>query len=246
MGMINRIRILRRLVDFQMAMYVRSYRNFLPMAVYLIAIVWIYSVVPNPIMSSYSATAVLLYLTAAWLGISFYFTEPHMQQNMTYLHTRPRLLYGISRILTAWLTCVPLAVFAMIYPLLRGAFIERATILHVFTAVYAHLLLALLGVLLAALVCRLTGSRLIVTLGWLLIMLALSLSTGPLGESLPGVIRFIVWLLPPASLVMTAMMQFGEPHSSLLAGLIYPLIYTCALLLATLWLSERRGEVDWR
>ncbi|GMK37054.1 hypothetical protein PCCS19_01070 [Paenibacillus sp. CCS19] len=79
-----------RLTVYQLQLFLSSYRYFAPITFYLIIIVWIYSVVPNPVMGSYSATAVLLYLFASWLGLNFFFSEPQIQQTLTVILARRR------------------------------------------------------------------------------------------------------------------------------------------------------------
>jgi len=105
---------------------------------------------------------------------------------------------------------VPLALAALYYPLIRGAFKENASLQQLVVSLYGHLLLALLGILLAYLVFELSGIKLISTLGWLFIVLALSLAAFSISEKLPESLRWLLWVLPPASSIMRGLTNFDQ------------------------------------
>lgn len=232
-----------RLTAYHLHLFLRSYRYFAPITFYLIIIVWIYSVVPNPVMGSYSTTAVLLYLFASWLGINFFFTEPQIQQTLTAIHARRRSYYAVSRILSAWIMAVPLALAALCYPLIRGAFKENASLQQLAASLYGHLLLALLGVLLAYLVVELSGFKLISTLGWLFIAIALSLATISISEELPESLRWLLWLLPPASSIMRGLTIFDQLDAlGTAAAFGFPLLYVILLSIFAISLPRLRKQ----
>jgi len=191
-----------RLVNYQLLQFSRSYRYFTPMALYLIVLIWIYSIIPNPVMSSYAATAIILYLISSWLGLNFYFVEPEVQQQLTIMHARSSIHYYWSRMLTAWITTIPLSLAAVYFPMIRGAFKRHVSIGESLFVLYGHLILALLGVVLAAFLYEWFGNRFISTIGGLLLLLTLSVCSSVIGEALPAWLRPLAWLLPPAGFVM--------------------------------------------
>ncbi|WP_339248955.1 hypothetical protein [Paenibacillus sp. FSL P2-0136] len=62
--------------------YTVSQRFFGPVAGVIIAVLILYSYKPNPVMSSYSATAVFLFIACAWLGLSFLNHEQAVQKQV--------------------------------------------------------------------------------------------------------------------------------------------------------------------
>jgi hypothetical protein len=217
---------MRFLIGYLLQDFFRSYRYFVPSMFYLIIVVWIYSVVPNPIMSSYSTTSVILYMFSAWLAMNFLISEPKVQQQITVLHIRSKLRYAFGRILAVWLITTVLALFAVIYPTLSGAFDQSVTGLQMLIALYAHLLLALVGIISAFIFHSLFRLKFIYSLGGLLLCLVISLAAGGIGEWLPEQFSFLAWLLPPAAKIMFAMTNFEELSvSKSVLYLGYPLIY---------------------
>jgi hypothetical protein len=217
---------MRFLIGYLLHDFIRSYRYFMPSMLYLVYVVWMYTTIPNIIMPSYSATAVILYMISAWLGMNFLVSEPKVQQQITVLHIRSKLRYAIGRILVVWTITAALALIAVIYPVVFGAFDQSVTGLQLVIALYTHLLLALLGILSACIFHSLFRLKFIYSLGGLLLSLAISLAAGGIEARLPEYLSFVVWLLPPVGKMMFALHNFEE--ISVAKGIVYlgyPLLY---------------------
>lgn len=68
--------------------YMLSYRFFAPLTIFAFTVTFIYGVVPNPIMPSYSFTASALFVIAGWIGIGYIDLEHDSQQMITVLRMR--------------------------------------------------------------------------------------------------------------------------------------------------------------
>jgi hypothetical protein len=217
---------MRALITYLLKDFFRSYRYFVPSSFYLIFVVWIYTHVPNPVMPSYATTSIILYLFSSWLAMNFLTSEPNVQQQITLIHSRSKRLYAISRITAIWMITLAFAVFAVVYPLFRGAFDQQVTWLQMTVALYGHLLLALMGIVSASLFHSLFRLKFIYSLGGLLICLVVSIAVGGMEERLPEQMAFILWLLPPAAELMYGLSNFDDlslANSLLYQG--YPFLY---------------------
>lgn len=230
------------LIRYQLQLFARSYRYFAPMTLYLIFIAWIYSMIPNPVMSSYASTSVCLFLVAAWLSFNFYSTEPPTQQQLTLMHSRSGIRYHASRMATVWVAAFPLTLFAVLYPIIRGSFDRAPTAIEMAVSLYGHLLFTWMAIVLTALFCSKIGTQLISKLGGLVLALTLSLAVPGLAEWLPSPLQWLLWVVPPASPIIDTLMNFdalGEAPA--IAKLVWPSLYTLALsLLTVVYLQIRR------
>lgn len=73
---------MKGLIGYFLHSYTVSQRFFGPVAGVIIAVLILYSYKPNPVMSSYSATAVFLFIACAWLGLSFLNHEQAVQKQV--------------------------------------------------------------------------------------------------------------------------------------------------------------------
>jgi hypothetical protein len=217
---------MRALIAYLLKDFFRSYRYFVPSLFYLIIVVWMYTFGPNPVMPSYATTSIILYLISSWLAMNFLTSEPNVQQQITLLHIRNQRVYAISRITAIWTITLAFAIFAVVFPLFRGAFDQQVTWLQLIVALYGHLLLALMGIISASIFHSLFRLKFIYSLGGLLICLVVSIAVGGMAERLPEQIAFILWLLPPAAEVMYGLSNFDELSlGKSLLYLGYPFLY---------------------
>jgi hypothetical protein len=234
---------MRFLIGYLLHDFFRSYRYFMPSMFFLIFIVWMYSDVPNVIMPSYSTTSIILYMFSAWLAMSFLVSEPKVQQQITVLHIRSKLRYAVGRILAVWVITAALALIAIMYPIIFGAFDQSVTGLQWVIALYVHLLLALLGILSACIFHSLFRLKFIYSLGGLLLCLSISLAAGGIEARLPAYLNFIVWLLPPAGEIMIGLNKFEELSvAKVIVYLGYPLLYILPYSYLTIRLMNKNRD----
>ncbi|WP_150275198.1 hypothetical protein [Paenibacillus tepidiphilus] len=179
--------------------YQRSYRYVPPLTVFLIAVFFLYGVIPNPVMDSYAVTATLLFLTAAWLCYVFIDLEDETQQIITFLHSGKLMLLYASKLVYVWLFTLPLSVFVIVYPIIFDKFDYMPGIGQALTAFACHQFAALLGISLAAWFnAKLFRTGLISFLG-LCIVLAVSLGgQGIIDRTFPA----LFWIIPPYRIIL--------------------------------------------
>ena len=220
--------------------FFRSHRYFAPMFSYAGFVAWMYLVVPNPVLESYSTSATLLFAVTGWLTLNLLRTESPVQGQLTVLHAGSRIRYEAARLLAAFLLTAALSVLALLLPVLRGAFVHRPSGLELASGLYAHLSLSLVMILLVWLM-SFTGRNYLDILLSLIFVLAASLGGKGIEQWLPQVLRPVAWLIPPVFRVNDALFNqptYSTPHY--LGLLAVPALYALILAAAGFWRLGRR------
>lgn len=232
---------MRALIAYMLKSYTTSQRFFGPVAAVVILLLFLYTYKPNPVMGSYSATGVILFIGCAWMGISFLNHEQAVQRQVTIVHLRSSIKYSLGGILTLALLTVVLGCLMVVYPLLTGSFAEPAGLYRVTVAFAGHLLLGMLGVSISLFLQASWVPKSSYATGLLLIILILSISGLKLAELIPGPV--VPVLLPPSALLMNALMKTDEwSMPTVLGTFAHALIYI--LLLSGVYLY-RSGRMDY-
>lgn len=219
----------------------RSHRYFMPTALYLIFVLWLYSVEPNPVMESYGVTVAVLFVIGIWFSRLLEGTEPDRQRELTVLHVGGYGRFALGRIAVLGLFGLGFSLFAVLVPMLKGAFDRQATFTELALALYGHELAFLLGAALGWAVLSRSG-KLSAELGLSMLGAGLSLAAGGIEGMLPAGLGWSSWVLPPGYRIVELLMKF---HALGAAArwfyLLYPLAYTAGLLfLAYRWMEVRR------
>jgi hypothetical protein len=234
---------MKYLIGYLLRDFFRSFRYFVPSIFFLIFVVWMYTVIPTPVMPSYSTTAIILYMFSAWLTMNFLTSEPIVQQQITALQIRSKLRYAWSRIIAVWMITAVFTIFTVIYPIIIGAFDQQALMIQIIIALYGHLLLALLGILSACIFHCVFRTKFIYTFGGLLLCLAVSVAAGGIANRLPEHFAFVIWLLPPAGELMYGLTNYNELSiSKSLLYLGYPLLYLVPFSYLTIRIMNRNRD----
>ncbi|ETT42390.1 MULTISPECIES: hypothetical protein [unclassified Paenibacillus] len=232
---------MKGLIGYFLHSYTVSQRFFGPVAGIMIAVLILYSYKPNPVMSSYSATAVLLFVACAWLGLSFLNHEQAVQKQVVIVQLRSARRYSMGGLLTMILLTLLLDVVIVIYPVLAGSFQEPAGLQRILLGLAGHALMGLLGITLSLYLQSSWVPRAGYAAGMMLILLILSISAGKVAEVVPGPVVSI--LLPPVYPVMDRMMNAETlPVSSVLGAYAHALAYI--ILLAGFYIY-RSGRMDY-
>ncbi|AIQ59064.1 hypothetical protein [Paenibacillus borealis] len=232
---------MKALIGYFLHSYSVSQRYFGPVAGIIIAVLILYSYKPNPVMNSYSATAVFLFVACAWLGLSFLNHEHAVQKQVAIVQLRSARRYSIGGILTLVLLTLLLDLFIVIYPVVTGSFNEPAGLGRILLAFTGHALLGVLGIAISLYLQSSWVSRTSYAAGLMLITIILSVSAGKVAELVPGPI--VPVLLPPVYPVMDAMMNADAlPLSSLLGAYAHVLVY---IILLTGFYIYRSGRMDY-
>lgn len=232
---------MKGLIGYFMRSYSVSQRYFGPVAGMIIAVLILYSYKPNPVMSSYSATAVFVYAGCAWLGLSFLNHEHAVQKQVVIVQLRSARRYSLGAILTLVLMILLLAVPVVLYPVVTGSFVEPAGLQRILLAYAGHVLLGILGSSLALYLQSSWVPRRSYAAGIMFIVLILSISAGKLAELIPR--PLVQVLLPPVYPVMDKLMNAEAlPLGTVLAAYGLALAYIC--ILAGVYLY-RSGRMDY-
>ncbi|WP_058304381.1 hypothetical protein [Gorillibacterium timonense] len=220
---------MRALVAFLLKDFYRSHRYFIPMFCYVGFVGWLYTIVPNPVLESYSTTSTLLYAITAWLTLNLLRSEPVVQGQLSILHVGKRIRYEWARLAAAGLLVTGLSLFATFYPLLRGAFQLRPSGAELLTGFYSHLSLSLLMISLVWVIEGDGKRNYMNNLFLLILFIALSIGGQGILAELPESLRFAGWILPPVfrvndALLNSDVLSTGEYLTKLAAPIWYSML----------------------
>ncbi|QMV41580.1 hypothetical protein [Cohnella cholangitidis] len=220
---------MRATMGFSLRYYTRSYRYVAPLLIFGLSLYFIYSVVPNPVMPSYSFTATLLFVVSAWLSFSYIDVEDETQQQITVMHIGNLSKYYISKLLVMVIIVSALSIMCVLYPIAFDKFVRQPNAAEIVVSIISHVSLSLLGMS----VSLLFTNKLVQKLGYailgLFMVIALSLAGAGIESALPEAVRPMAWVIPPISHTMEMLNHYeeatyGEITISLLAPLIYSLL----------------------
>jgi hypothetical protein len=168
---------------------VRRKRVLAPLAFYLFAVVGTYVYNNNLVRDSMASTAVLLFAAAAWLGVAVGGAEPDSQRQITSvaLGGIERLL--VARALAASVLLAPLVVFALVEPIVVGAFERAPTASDLALGAAAHVLCATAGLVLGGALAPPAVRRPAWALATVIAVFALGVPVDTAGASAPHGVR---------------------------------------------------------
>lgn len=227
------------LLSYLHAIFMRSYRYAPASFVYIGWIAFIYTVVPNPVMDSYSFSASFLFVIAAVLCYTFIDLESGNQEYITTLHCGSLLKLYIAKLLYCWLFTVPFALYAVLYPFLFDKFNREPTLEELCFAFVYHVVSALLGVVIASwFSSKFIQSRLMSFLS-LTLLIVLTLTAQGIHNELPKTLKFIAYLLPPQQFTMDVLTHYDtaswlDKLMPIGATILYSIIVAVLLLFVLL------------
>ncbi|WP_027087343.1 hypothetical protein [Cohnella panacarvi] len=221
--------------------YVRSYRYVAPLIVYMTVIIFIYGVVPNPVLSSYGLTSTVLFLVMAWLCFAYIDVEDRTQQTITVLHLGSTTKYYMAKMAVIALIGTILALCTAVYPVVFGKFSAQPTAEQFIVGLVSHVLLSYLGIAISAIFT----SKLILKLNYsilgLFLVLSISLAGSGITERLPDQFAFVTWLIPPSYRVMAMLNEDADIDAQeALMTFAAVFVYVMALQIMFLrWMKKR-------
>lgn len=229
------------LIAYMLRSYTRSQRYFAPFAGLLIAVLMLYSYKPNPVMNSYAATAVILFIGCAWMGLSFLNHDHPVHRQVTVVHLRSALKYNVGVILTLSFLTLLLDLVIVIYPWITGHFEESPGLLRLILALVGHGLLGLLGVAISLFLQSSWVRKSSHAIGLMLVIIILSMGGTKISDLVPESLHALIWLLPPVAPVMDAMLNADHLQvSNLLITYVHVLLYIVLLIGFYLYKSRQK------
>jgi ABC-type xylose transport system permease subunit len=221
--------------------YLLSYRYFAPLLAYGFSLSFIYSVIPNPVMPSYSFTSTVLFIITAWLALGYIDTEHETQQVITSLHMHNLHTYYICKVIPIGILIVLLSLVDIIYPILFNKFDRSPTLEEMIVAFLCHLTVSLLGMSAGFLCTRRIFPKWYSALGGLIAFIVISLAVQGIIHSLPPVIQFVEWLLPPLYRTMDLLNNYDSTtYLDIVLGILMPLLYALVLLVLFITIMVRK------
>ena len=232
------------LVRYTLADFARSQRYLAPLVAFVAGLAVLYSLRPNPVLSSYAGTAMLLYPLAAWWALALLGAEDETQREITATAGGGLTRLHLAKLASVVLLVVGLALAAVLVPLLLGAFGRTPSPADLLTGLLAQLSCALpgaaLGALLSGPVVRRQGYALVL----LLLGLLLTVPLDRLRTSSASAARLLGHAVPPAVAVARALADTLTPQQAaarLLPDALGALAFTAVALAAYLHLARIRA-----
>jgi hypothetical protein len=233
--------LLPHLVRFLLLFYMRSYRYFPPLLVFLLGLMMLYVYPAKQAMPTYAASAVLVYFISAWIAAGFMGAIHGAQEHIAAVHAGSVRMYLVGKTLAIF-ACGSLVCFtAMIYPVAADRFTNGVSVGEWLTALLAHLELSLLGGLAALILNRTVirnGSMAIFCL--LTVQILSIVRNGVLNEIGSGFAPLFI-LLPPVAPVIDWLMN-ADTHASGGSVMVWigPPVYGAVLYVIYLRIVERQ------
>lgn len=223
------------LVSFLHTCYMRSYRYGPPTFVFFLGILFVYSVVPNPVMASYAFSTIFLFIISAVICYSLIDIETANQESVTMLHSGSFIKLYISKLLYSWLFSVPLAIYAVLFPALFQKFDRNPSLEELCMSLIYHVSSSWLGVALACwFSSKFIRSR-VMSFLLLSVVVVGSISVEGIENNLPEGLKNVILLLPPLNSTINVLLEYDAAtlYSKLIvvgASLLYGVIIAALFL----------------
>ncbi|AGX03515.1 MULTISPECIES: hypothetical protein [Bacillus] len=212
-------------LQYQLRSVIRSYRFLPPYTVYLVWIFVLYTYEGAPVLSSYAVSSIALYLCTAWLGMLFFSLDQEQEKFILMSHLGSKKKYLAGKAAAVFVSSLPLMIFAIYFPVITGSFRLEMEISFYLLAFYAHIMLAILGLLVSMLFSG--GLNADKRYAWLaaVLILTASLAAESAADEWKGASWFL-WLLPP---VMRALSYLSQGD---IAAKLAPLLKDSLIIVA--------------
>ncbi|WP_239619168.1 hypothetical protein [Cohnella mopanensis] len=212
---------------YSLQYYLRSYRYVAPLLIFSLTLFFIYSIVPNPVMPSYSLTSTFLFVVSAWLAFGYIDVEDGTQQQITVMHTGSLSKYYYGKLLVIVIIVNILSIICVLYPILFNKFDRQPSLSEWVIALLSHSILSILGIALSILFTNKWVQKLSYAILGIFLAIALSLAGAGIENSSPHSIKALSWLIPPVFRTMDMLNNYEETaYSGVVVSLISPLVYS--------------------
>jgi len=232
---------MQHLVRFLLLFYMRSYRYFPPLLVFLLGLMMLYVYPTKQAMPTYAASAVLVYFISAWIAATFMGAIHGAQEHVAAVHAGNVRMYLVGKTLAIFACSFLVCLAAMIYPVAADRFTNGVSAGEWLTAWLAHLELSLLGGLAALILNRTVIRNGSMAIFWLLLVLMVSIVRNSVLHEIGSGFAPLFILLPPAAPVIDWLMN-GDALASGGSVMVWigPLVYGAVLYVIYLRMAERR------
>ncbi|WP_188615650.1 ABC transporter permease [Lysinibacillus alkalisoli] len=187
---------MKGLIHYFFANYFRTYKYVPPVSIFIIILVINYSYTPNPIMSSYSFTSLMLFFIMGWVVITIFHMEDKNQKEITIMHAKSIREYYLALVINCIIVGLLFSILAVAYPIIFNFFSPDLRIAHIVIGFFAHFSLSLLSIALSLFFTREFVKNDINTWWGVISILVISLVLAVANIDILK-IKLINWFLPP-------------------------------------------------
>lgn len=188
-------------IQYQFLNYIKSFRFIPPVTVYLGWIVILYAYKNVPILSSYAVSSLALLLVMTWVTMSFMPLENGNEKYILLANLRSKGIFLLGKWVSCAIILIFLLLFALLFPIVTNSFKGEITALQLVLAVYGHLLLGGMGML--------VGTFFSVTnfvkksSAWLasIFVLVISIAKVAIVETVP-LLKWVLVIFPPVPTIL--------------------------------------------
>jgi len=230
------------LLRYQFINYLRTFQYVPPFSIFVLCLVVNYTFVPNPILDSYSFTAIILFFLMGWFTVTLFHAEDEEQKVITTIHAKSRTQYNLAIFSICGLLALGFSLISVLYPILIGAFGETPRSIHLLLGFLSHFSLAILAIALSAIFTRELIKNKHNTWWGVLGILLISIVGASLHDTISQV-KGLTWLLPPVRLSLE--MMDSEDSIKAIPSIFYwqfawIFIYACLVIMLFFLLANRK------
>ncbi|MCM3131753.1 hypothetical protein M3629_03105 [Paenibacillus polysaccharolyticus] len=197
------------LLSYLHTCFMRSYRYGPATFVFFMGIIFVYSVVPNPVMASYAFSTTFIFIISAVLCYALIDMETTNQESVTVLHCGSLVKLYLAKLLYCWLFTIPLALYAISFPAIFQKFDRNPTVEELVMALLYHMVSSWLGVALACwFSSKFIRSR-VMSFLMLSVLIVITLSVKGIENVLPEGFKPMTFLLPPLSSTIDTLVNYN-------------------------------------
>jgi hypothetical protein len=189
-------------------------------------IIFVYSVVPNPVMASYAFSTTFIFIISAVICYTLIDMETTNQESVTVLHSGSLIKLYLAKLLYCWLFTIPLALYAVSFPAIFQKFDRNPSVEELGMALIYHLVSSWLGVALACwFSSKFIRSR-VMSFLMLSVLIVITLSVQGIENVLPDGFKSMIVLLPPLNSTINVLVNYdAQTLLKKLLVTIAPIVY---------------------
>ena len=230
-------------IRYQLISFVRSLKFIPPFAIFFVWVFILYAYKNVPILSSYGASSIAMYLIMTWITMSIFTLDEESEKHILISHLKRKVSYLFGKWLTILVIMMPLLLFAIFYPIFTESFKGDMSLKLYVYAFYSHLSFMTFGILVGTLfsATKLATKK----YAWLssVLIIVVSLSSKSIIE-ISSFFKWIMWIFPPVFKVIGYMEGEDQVllNTSVIIDSVFVAIYLIivAVMLVSLFRKKER------
>lgn len=230
-------------IRYQLISFVRSLKFIPPFAIFLVWVFILYAYKNVPILSSYGASSIAMYLIMTWITMAIFTLDEESEKHILISHLKRKVSYLFGKWLTILVVMIPLLLFSIFYPILADSFKGDMSLSLYVYAFYSHLAFTTFGIFVGTLfsATKLATKK----YAWLssVLIIVISLSSKSIIE-ISSFFKWIMWVFPPVFNVVGYMEGEDQVllNSSVIIDSVFVAIYIIigAVMLVSLFIKKER------